>query len=290
MSDAVPFFTIITATYNAAATLPRLLESLAGQTYRGFELIIQDGASTDGTVAAAESHRDRLPSLSLASEPDNGIYDAWNKALTRMRGEWALFLGADDELADTAALATARKKVKLVMPDIVFAAASLQKINPNGTIRNVLRPEKLTAAMSSLRQGYMPVPHPALLHRRSLFTSDYRFDASFAIAGDDDFLCRTWTPEKTAILNMVLTRMHDGGVSVNPFFALAKRKEVLRIVRKYYPQNVSFALHILPVLKGYPLQAICKIFGKKYAPGVLDALRTLRGLPPVWTRYGKDKP
>jgi glycosyltransferase involved in cell wall biosynthesis len=51
----MPFFTIITATYNAAATLPRLLDSLSEQTCRDFELIIQDGASTDDTVAVAES-------------------------------------------------------------------------------------------------------------------------------------------------------------------------------------------------------------------------------------------
>ena len=86
----MPLFTIITAAYNAAATLPRLLDSLAGQTCRDFELIIQDGASKDDTVAMAESYRHKLPALSLASEPDTGIYDAWNKALSRVRGEWVL--------------------------------------------------------------------------------------------------------------------------------------------------------------------------------------------------------
>ena len=85
--------TIITATYNATATLPRLLESLATQTCQDFELIIQDGASKDDTVAVAESYRHRLPALSLASEPDTGIYDAWNKALSRVRGEWVLVFG-----------------------------------------------------------------------------------------------------------------------------------------------------------------------------------------------------
>jgi glycosyltransferase involved in cell wall biosynthesis len=64
-----PFFTIITATYNAAATLPRLLDSLAAQTCRDFELVIQDGASTDATAAIAEAYRERLcrPSLLFRS-------------------------------------------------------------------------------------------------------------------------------------------------------------------------------------------------------------------------------
>lgn len=97
-----PFFSIVTATYNAEKTLPRLLNSLAAQTCRDFSWIMQDGASKDTTLAVAERYRSRLPQVLLASAPDSGIYDAWNKALDRTKGrlgQWVLFLGADDLLA-----------------------------------------------------------------------------------------------------------------------------------------------------------------------------------------------
>lgn len=56
-----PFFSIVTATYNAEKTLPRLLNSLAAQTCRDFSWIMQDGASKDTTLAVAERYRSRLP-------------------------------------------------------------------------------------------------------------------------------------------------------------------------------------------------------------------------------------
>ena len=98
-----PFFTIITSTYNAAATLPHLLDSLASQTCRDFNWIVQDGASSDATIQIVEQYRDRLPEVLTDSGKDSGIYDAWNKAIDRWQdkmGEWILFLGADDKLAD----------------------------------------------------------------------------------------------------------------------------------------------------------------------------------------------
>ena len=91
-----PFFTIITSTYNAAATLPRLLDSLASQTCRDFNWIVQDGASSDATIQIVEQYRDRLPEVLADSGKDSGIYDAWNKAIDRWQdkmGEWVLFFG-----------------------------------------------------------------------------------------------------------------------------------------------------------------------------------------------------
>ena len=96
-----PFFTIITSTYNASATLPRLLDSLASQTCRDFNWIVQDGASSDATMQIVEQYHDRLPEILADSGRDKGIYDAWNKALDHWKdnlGEWIIFLGADDTL------------------------------------------------------------------------------------------------------------------------------------------------------------------------------------------------
>ena len=60
MQNNPPTFTIITATYNAASTLPRLLQSLATQTCRDFTWVCQDGASTDNTLAIVAERKDRF--------------------------------------------------------------------------------------------------------------------------------------------------------------------------------------------------------------------------------------
>ena len=89
---------IIIATYNAAEYLPACLESISRQGVQDIELIIMDGGSTDGTLEIIKSYTD-APCI-YKSEPDTGIYNAFNKAVKLISGQWCLFLGADDRLLD----------------------------------------------------------------------------------------------------------------------------------------------------------------------------------------------
>ena len=91
-----PRITVIIAVRNGAATLQRALDSVFEQTYADTELIVMDGASTDATPAIVERNAARIGYW--VSEPDTGIYDAWNKALGHVTGDWICFLGADDRL------------------------------------------------------------------------------------------------------------------------------------------------------------------------------------------------
>ena len=87
---------IIVVTYNAAATLQACLDSIYAQTYPNIELIVIDGNSSDGTQEILKANTTRI--AFWQSEPDKGIYDAMNKALQHITGDWVYFLGADDEL------------------------------------------------------------------------------------------------------------------------------------------------------------------------------------------------
>lgn len=91
-----PRITIITATMNAAADLPKLIESLQRQTCRNFLWVVADGGSTDGTIGLLDASHGIA--LRYVSEPDFGIYDAFNKALRMVRTEYYLVMGADDLL------------------------------------------------------------------------------------------------------------------------------------------------------------------------------------------------
>ena len=77
---------IVTAAYNAAATVRRTVESGLGQTYDNIEYIVVDGKSSDDTVKIVEEYRDKFEqkgyTLTVVSERDNGIYDAMNKGIT----------------------------------------------------------------------------------------------------------------------------------------------------------------------------------------------------------------
>ena len=95
-------FTVVTCTYNAERTVKTTLDSVMGQTWRNVEHIIMDGGSADGTVAIAGAYKaesdatDRGHEVVIVSEPDNGLYDAMNKALGRATGDYVVFMNAGD--------------------------------------------------------------------------------------------------------------------------------------------------------------------------------------------------
>jgi hypothetical protein len=97
MRDATINLTVVTATYNASAFLPRLIKSLKQQTDTDFEWVVADGCSTDNTQELLEDASKTLR-VKFDSCQDFGIYDALNRAIKLSSGDYYLVLGADDEL------------------------------------------------------------------------------------------------------------------------------------------------------------------------------------------------
>ena len=79
MASESPLFSIITVTYNAAATLGRTMQSVASQSCGLYEHIIMDGVSKDATVALARQYADSR--THIVSQPDAGLYDAISNAI-----------------------------------------------------------------------------------------------------------------------------------------------------------------------------------------------------------------
>ena len=78
-------FSIIIATYNAIETLSDCIDSIRLQESAQYEVLIVDGESTDGTQQILRENQELFSYLII--EPDNGIYDAWNKAIEHCNGE-----------------------------------------------------------------------------------------------------------------------------------------------------------------------------------------------------------
>lgn len=92
--DRLPIITVITVTRNADATLETAIRSVLSQSYDNVEYIVIDGGSTDRTIDIIRKYNDAIDFW--LSEPDNGIYDAMNKAINYSTGEYYVVLGADD--------------------------------------------------------------------------------------------------------------------------------------------------------------------------------------------------
>ena len=94
-----PLISIVLSTLNAMPHLTRAIDTLRRQTYRNFELVVQDGASTDGTFEYLQSIDD-LPRIDVQSAPDSGLSQGYNRALQRCHGDLLYFGAADERLFD----------------------------------------------------------------------------------------------------------------------------------------------------------------------------------------------
>jgi len=98
IATRLPSISVITATYNAAELLPRLVDSLKAQTDPDFEWVVADGGSIDQTDEILSSAKMALDSVVITRQADFGIYDALNRAVRLSTGDYYIVLGADDTL------------------------------------------------------------------------------------------------------------------------------------------------------------------------------------------------
>ena len=90
---------IVTINRNNANGLEKTMQSVASQSFKEFEYIVVDGASTDGSVDVIRSHEADCAHLKWVSEPDSGIYNAMNKGLQMATGDYVQILNSGDCLA-----------------------------------------------------------------------------------------------------------------------------------------------------------------------------------------------
>jgi glycosyltransferase involved in cell wall biosynthesis len=172
------------------------------------ELVVIDGASTDGTQAVLEGYRDRLGVF--VSERDKGIYDALNKGLARATGDVIGFLHADDLLADASVLTRVAAAIAEGADGVYGDLLYVNKLDPSHTIR-YWRSRPYKAGL--LARGWMPA-HPTLYLRRTVYEQHGYFDTSYRIAADYDFMLRILKAGiRVAYLPHVLVRMRVGGAS-----------------------------------------------------------------------------
>lgn len=176
--DSRPLISVITITYNASATLPLTMESVAEQTFTDFEHIMVDGASTDDTIIIGRNKGTK--SLRIVSEHDNGLYDAMNKGIKLARGRYLIFLNSGDKFHAPDTLQAYADAIESKDPDIIYGDTDIvdfegKRIGP----RHLSAPDILT--FDSFSKG-MLICHQAFMVKKDiapLYDTDYRFSADY---------------------------------------------------------------------------------------------------------------
>ena len=205
-----PFFSIIVAVYNAAETIEHCIHSIAKQSFKNYELLVIDAKSKDGTVDLIKKNTEKIDYW--ISEKDQGIHQAWNKAIKMASGEWVLFLGADDFLLNKDILNRAFKVLNRLDSSILIAYGKVALIDNNSNIFSIAG--KPWPEVQNQFKHKMSIPHQGTFHRREFFTIYGNFNESFKIAGDYEILLRHLKNHKPFyISNIILTGMRQGGLS-----------------------------------------------------------------------------
>ncbi len=277
-----PLISFVIATFNCHATLPRCLNSLWEQDCQDFEVIIMDGGSTDGTADLLRATDSRL--AYWRSEPDRGVYHAWNKALKQVRGEWVCFLGADDRLADGQVLMRIKRHLEQIGPEVGLVYGRLAMVNPAGEVI-----ELLGQPWSQIRERYRQVhciPHSGAFHHRRLFRNG-GFDETFRIAGDYDLLLRELRVcEARFVPDVTVCLMEIGGMSSDPANSLVNLRENRRAQRKWLGREGRRPglIWVSAWIRVWLRLVLVRCFGHHGVAWLLDVGRRVMGKEPYWSR------
>ncbi|HSI42875.1 MAG TPA: glycosyltransferase family 2 protein [Methylotenera sp.] len=266
-----PLITVIVAVFNGDGTLQECISSIARQTYTNKELIIIDGGSKDGTVNLLKTNSNYINYW--VSEPDKGIYNAWNKGLLHSTGEWVCFIGADDFFWDSNVLEQMSKQLAKLPIDIRVAYGQTMLLNEDG---KKLYPigEPWYKIKKRFRQ-VMCIPHSGAMHRRSLLEQFGGFDESFRIAGDYDLLMRELkTFDAAFIPNLITTGMRQGGISSKPANGLLAMREMRR-VQKLHGQSLPGLAWIMTTTKVYIRLLLWRWLGEDLTRKVIDKYKNI---------------
>lgn len=227
---SAPLVSYVTVVKDGSRTLDRAIQSVRDQTYGNVEHIVLDGASTDNTLELLTRRESQVEYF--ASEPDEGLYDALNKAIPLARGDLICVLNSDDWLEPHAAEIAVERLTSVDRPAILLSGANVRRSSGSGY------PEHVSNWYPALVHPgcYFTCAddcHNAIYATRSAYESSGSYDNRYRIAGDFNWImdCLAsgvdffYTRERT--INYVM-----GGLSSDP---RTHAEECVRTMRRRFP-------------------------------------------------------
>ena len=237
---------VITATFNSAATLTDTLSSVRDQTYPLVEHLIIDGGSKDNTMEIVAG----FPHIKqICSEKDRGIYDAMNKGVKRATGDIVGILNSDDFYASENVLREVVDTFQQSGCDAVYG--DLQYVDKDDVSKVVRYWRSGPYQQGAFKWGWMP-PHPSFFVRHTLYDRCGLFNLDMKTAADYELMLRMIHKEGASLqyLPNVLVKMRTGGASNS---SMASRLKANADDRKAWDVNgltpYWFTMYLKPIRK-----------------------------------------
>lgn len=261
-------YSIIVVCLNAGQRLYETVDSILGQSYQNFEVVIKDGGSSDGSAGGiAKRYQDER--IRVCIEKDNGIYDAMNQAVKLATGTYFLFLNAGDSFYDGE-----------VLDKITHEIHRLEKEDKKADIiyGNMYHRALNTIIYASPEINdftcYRNVPcHQTCFYHRSLFDSrGYR--AAYTVRADyEHFLwCYYERKAKITYVPVVIASYEGGGYSETKENRKRSGRQHREIVVRYMGKRKADRYRLVMLLTLAPLRGA--IAESRYLSGVYNGIKT----------------
>ena len=176
-----PKISVVTVCYNAVDTIEETILSVINQTYQNIEYIIVDGASNDGTYEKICEYADKIDVI--IHEKDCGIFDAMNKSLNHIEGDYVIFMNSGDKFVNERVVESVFMNQGYTA-DLVYGDVYIQtQYGFNLILANPIYMRHFTQRDLVFKsQG---ISHQSLFTKSSLLKR-IRFDVRFPIGADYD--------------------------------------------------------------------------------------------------------
>lgn len=233
---------IITINFNDREGLDKTIQSVTNQTFKDFEYIVIDGASTDGSVDVIKKYADRL--THWVSEPDTGIYNAMNKGTRLAQGEYCLYLNSGDFLAADDVL---EKAFSHNFTEDIVSCNCLDFDEKYEWLKVPPRNVSLFTFMGG------SLPHPTSFIKRELLNRLGGYNESYRIMSDWCFFLEAVVIQNCSYktLDLLLSKFNCFGISsTSSVIETEKSKEYIRnkfprIMEDYIPYEDEAVYNVL---------------------------------------------
>lgn len=255
-------FSIITINYNNCKGLRKTVDSVISQTFEDYEWIVIDGGSTDGSKELIEHYSSHF--TYWVSEPDNGIYEAMNKGLDMVNGDYCIFMNSGDAFKDVEVLSYVARLHK--RPDVI--AGSVQE-----TTGKIISPP----AMLSFRFLYSNnIPHQGEFIRKELFDKIGFYSTDLKILSDYEFNIKaSLNFVSYCVIPITIAIVEEGGVSTTMAKEIGVERQI--IFERLFPKSVldDYMFWLDPSSYSHPV--ICWLVHKPKLMKLLNAARKVWG-------------
>ena len=194
---------IIIINYKKIQTLKQTVESVLSQTYLDKEYIVIDGGSKDGAVDFLKS-QDKI--TYWVSEKDGGLYNAMNKGIRKLSGDYVIFMNSGDVFFDRNVLSDIFNG-KVYNADVMYGS-TIYKYGNGGILRN---PRDLNVMSYEL-----PFCHQSCFVKSKLM-KNIEYDESYKLIADYNFFYQGWKKNWQFVqINKIVAIYDTTGVSADP--------------------------------------------------------------------------